>query len=86
MQTQPVIDRHAATVIDLTALPPAHLLDDKEAAAALDTTTGTLSVWRSTGRYNLKFIRIGRRVKYRVGDLLEFIERRTSTSTSNTTE
>jgi hypothetical protein len=31
------------------------LLDEKEAGLFLDTAPGTLSVWRSTGRYNLPF-------------------------------
>lgn len=64
-------------LIDLDALPASHLLDDDDAAAALDTTPGTLSVWRSTGRYKLPFVKIGRKVRYRVGDLRAFIERRT---------
>jgi excisionase family DNA binding protein len=28
-----------------------------------------LSVWRSTGRYNLPFFKIGRKVRYRRADL-----------------
>ena len=43
----------------------AELLDDKAAAALLDVAVGTLSVWRSTGRYNLPFLKIGRKVRYR---------------------
>lgn len=67
--------------VNLDALPDSHLLDDIDAAAALGIAPGTLSVWRSVGRYNLKFSKIGRRVKYRVGDLREFIARRTATHT-----
>lgn len=67
--------------IDLGALPKSTLLDESDAANALDVSAGTLSVWRSTGRYNLPFVKIGRRVKYRAADLLEFIERRTKTHT-----
>ncbi len=76
----PITERHAA-VIDLHSLPPSHLLDDNEAASALDTKPGTLAVWRSVGRYNLPFVKIGRRVKYKVGDLRAFIESRTKTHT-----
>lgn len=47
----------------------ADLLDDHAAAAMLDVSPGTLSVWRSTGRYALPFIKIGRKVRYRRGDL-----------------
>ncbi|MCP5227682.1 helix-turn-helix domain-containing protein [Accumulibacter sp.] len=53
------------------------LLDEKEAAQVLDTSPGTLSVWRSTGRYNLPFIKIGRNVRYRRSDLLAWLEKRT---------
>ena len=52
-------------------------LDDKAAADLLDVTPGTLSVWRSTGRYNLPFVKIGRKVRYRRADLLAWLERRT---------
>ena len=47
----------------------ADLLDDKAAAAILDVSPGTLSVWRSTGRYALPFLKIGRKVRYRRADL-----------------
>ena len=53
------------------------LLDEKEAAYLLDTSPGTLSVWRSTGRYNLPFIKIGRNVRYRRADLIAWLEKRT---------
>ena len=42
---------------------------------------GTLSVWRSTGRYDLPFVKIGRKVRYRLGDVMDFIARRTMTHT-----
>ena len=35
------------------------LSDEKAAADFLGVATGTLSVWRSTGRYNLPFIKSG---------------------------
>lgn len=40
------------------------LIDPKPAADLLGIAEGTLSVWRSTGRYNLPFIKVGRKVKY----------------------
>lgn len=61
-------------MIDLTAYPPHGLLRSKDAAQALGTTEGTLAVWRCTGRHPLKFVRMGRSVRYRVGDLTQFIE------------
>lgn len=53
------------------------LLDERAAADMIDVAPGTLSVWRSTGRYNLPFIKIGRKVRYRRGDLLAWMEART---------
>jgi hypothetical protein len=53
------------------------LLDDKATADVLDVTTGTLSVWRSTGRYALPFLKVGRKVRYRHSDLLAWLEKRT---------
>lgn len=53
------------------------LVDEKEAARILDNSPGTLSVWRSTGRYNLPFVKIGRSVRYRRTDLLAWLEQRT---------
>jgi len=53
------------------------LLDDKAAAAVLDVTPGTLSVWRSTGRYALPFLKVGRKVRYRQSDLLAWLQKRT---------
>jgi excisionase family DNA binding protein len=56
------------------------LLSEREAAALLDTAPGTLSVWRSTGRYNLPFLKVGRKVRYRRADLLAWLEARTRQS------
>jgi predicted site-specific integrase-resolvase len=56
------------------------LLNDKAAAQVLDVTTGTLSVWRSTGRYELPFLKIGRKVRYRHSDLLAWLDKRSRNS------
>jgi hypothetical protein len=56
------------------------LLDEKQAAAKLDVTPGTLSVWRSTGRYALPFVKVGRKVRYRLCDLDSWLEKRTRSS------
>ena len=52
------------------------LLDDKQAAEYLTLSPGTLSVWRSTGRYALPFVKIGHRVRYRLSDLDAWISSR----------
>lgn len=61
--------------------PELVLVNDITAGLILDTKPSTLAVWRSTGRYNLPFIKMGRRVRYRLSDLLAFIETRSATIT-----
>jgi len=56
------------------------LLDEKAAAAVLDVSPGTLPVWRSTGRYALPFLKVGRNVRYRHADLLAWLAKRTRTT------
>lgn len=56
------------------------LMDPAEAAKYLGVAVGTLSVWRSVGRYALPFVKVGRRVKYRRSDLDAWLELRTRTS------
>ena len=48
------------------------LVNDKVVAMELGVSTITLSIWRSTGRYQLPYAKIGRLVKYRMGDVREF--------------
>lgn len=58
----------------------ADLLDEHAAAVMLDLSPGTLRVWRSTGRYNLPFLKIGRNVRYRRADLQMWLEARVRAS------
>ena len=60
----------------------ADLLDENAAAAVLTVAPGTLGVWRSTGRYNLPFTKVGRHVRYRRADLEAWLEKRTRKSGS----
>ena len=53
------------------------LLAPTMAAQFLNTTPSTLAVWRCTKRYPLKFVKVGRRIFYRLRDLEAFIELRT---------
>ena len=53
------------------------LLTRKEAAELLGTTEGTLAVWTCNKRYALPMVKIGRLVKYRLSDLMAFIDART---------
>ena len=52
------------------------LLDEKQAADHLTVSPGTLSVWRSTGRYALPFVKVGRTVRYRLTDLDAWLDAR----------
>jgi excisionase family DNA binding protein len=52
------------------------LLDEKAAGDYLTVAPGTLSVWRSTGRYGLPFLKVGRMVRYRRADLDAWLEKR----------
>jgi excisionase family DNA binding protein len=56
------------------------LLDTEQAAAHLGVTVGTLNVWRSTGRHQLPYLKIGRNVRYRLSDLDVWLEARLRTS------
>ena len=57
------------------------LLSDKEATKHLGLADGTLCVWRSKGRYNIPFIKIGANVRYRKSDLDTWLESRTQKAT-----
>ena len=49
------------------------LLTTTEAAEMLDVSPQTLEVWRSTKRYPLPYVKIGRNVRYRKSGILTFI-------------
>jgi len=53
------------------------LLTGDEAAKILDVTPGTLQVWRSTGRYTLPFVKVGRNVRYVQSNLIDWLRERT---------
>lgn len=53
------------------------LRNTEEAADYLDLRPNTLEVWRVTGRYGLKYVKVGRLVRYREEDLDAFLTART---------
>ncbi len=57
------------------------LLTDKETAALLGLKTSSLAVWRCSGKYPLPFVKVGRLVRYKLDDVLRFIEQRTVKAT-----
>ncbi len=56
---------------------PSPLITPEEAARLLGVRTSTLAAWRTLGRYNLPYVKIGAKVRYRLEDIEAFIERRT---------
>ena len=52
------------------------LITPLETSVILGVCTGTLAVWRCTGRYKLKYKKIGKNVMYALDDIHEFIENR----------
>jgi excisionase family DNA binding protein len=60
-----------------TSIDNQPLLSTDAAAKLLGVSPGTLVVWRSTGRYPLPFVKVGRRVMYRLEDIHAFIQSRT---------
>lgn len=53
------------------------LLTNNQAAAYIGVTPGTLEVWRSTKRYEISYIKVGRLVKYRKEALDAFLATQT---------
>ena len=49
------------------------LVSRDETAALLRVRPQSLAVWATTGRYNLPFVKVGRRVMYRLVDIERFI-------------
>ena len=64
---------------------PNRLLDSNETSSILDVTTGTLAVWRSEKRYDLPYIKVGRLVRYRLSDVLAWLESRTQAGINRST-
>lgn len=65
----------------LDGLPDSQLLDEAQTADCVGVKAATLSVWRSTGRYALPYVKSGRLVRYRAGDIRAFLESRTRNHT-----
>lgn len=57
---------------------PPVTLTPKEVSEITGATIGTLEVWRSTKRYPLPFIKVGRRVRYPLEGVARFLIERTN--------
>jgi len=58
-------------------LGTAGLMSNIEAAKYMDVAPNTLNVWRCNKRYNIPFVKVGGRVKYRKEDLDAWLASRT---------
>ena len=56
------------------------LMDPSETSQLISVAQGTLAVWRSTGRYDLPYVKVGRLVRYRRTDIEAWLNRRRKTS------
>ncbi len=62
-------------------------LNTAETATYLRIKENTLDVWRCTKRYDLPYVKIGRRVYYRLNDIQKFVESRVmNTNDEQTTQ
>jgi hypothetical protein len=72
-----MMTNQTATFSEIIQPQSSDLLDEAAAAKILDVKPGTLSVWRSTGRYGIPFIKIGCKVRYSRAALQAWLETRT---------
>lgn len=61
--------------------PPCFIRPDEVESLGV-ATRNTLAVWRSSGRYNLPYTKVSRRVKYRLTDIARHLLARSVTHTS----
>lgn len=52
------------------------LLNEQQAAQFLGVKPASLQVWRSTKRYHLQYVKVGRLVRYRLSALQAFLSSR----------
>ncbi|WP_436396319.1 helix-turn-helix domain-containing protein [Acidithiobacillus ferriphilus] len=76
--TEPVV-QIVAEIGRTLGYPPEAIptqIDEKRTAEVLGVKVSTLTNWRTTGRYSLPYIKVGRLVRYRVTDLAQWIAKR----------
>lgn len=67
-----------AQIVEALGLPrtPVNLTPD-QLSEIIDTSVNTLACWRTSGRYNLPYTKVSRRVAYPINGVAEFLLRRT---------
>lgn len=59
------------------------MLTREQAAEFLGVSPGTLAHWACSGRFGLRYFRVGRSVRYRQSDLEAWLEKRSATSAAD---
>ena len=67
-----ILSTNNRILLELAEAPDSASLDTKQAALLLGLAEETLEVWRSTRRQKIPFYRLGRSVRYLLGDLRKF--------------
>lgn len=57
----------------------ANLWTPEQTSLELSVSLRTLAAWRSTGRHNLPFVKVGRLVRYRQPDVSDWLQSRLHT-------
>ncbi len=65
------------------SMPDSTLLDQSPAARVLGMSEAFMQAARTHGRHGIPFIKVGRKVKYRLGDLRQFLANHTKTHTGD---
>lgn len=60
--------------------PQDPLLTPEQVAQKLAISENTLTTWRSTGRQQIPFVKVGHLVRYRPADVAAYVERRLQTA------
>lgn len=54
-------------------ISPAGLMTPRDAAVYIGVKINTLAVWRMTNRYGLRYLKLGKAIRYRKDDLDEWL-------------
>jgi len=67
-------------MFDIDSLPSSSFLNEREVASILGIQYKTLTTWRHTRAVELPYLKLGRAVRYQVGDIRQFISENMRTS------
>lgn len=58
----------------MTTYQSDQLLTPSQTSEILGVSSQTLAIWRCNKRYSLNYVKVGRYVRYRYSDILNFID------------